>query len=100
MDIKAPCYDKCYRNFNEVEFNNELKQINWNELFKNKSSEQCASLFYYTIERLLDEMAPVIHLTRKEANLLKLPWITNGILISIKECNKIHKQYLKLKGKF
>ena len=80
-------------------FNNELEKINWNELFRNRTSEQCTSLFYNTIERLIDEMAPIRRLTKKESNLLKRPWITKGILISIKERNKIHKQYLKLKDK-
>ena len=44
-------------------------------------------------------MAPVTRLTRKETNLLKRPWVTKGILKPIKERDKIHKQYLKLKDK-
>ena len=70
---EAPRYGRSYKNFNDDEFNNELKKINWNELFRNQSSETCTSLFYNTVERLLDEMAPVKRLTRKEANLLKRP---------------------------
>ena len=73
---KVPRYGRSYKNFNEDEFNNELKKINWNELFRNQTSKQCTSLFYNTIERLLDEMAPVTRLTRKETNLLKRPWVT------------------------
>ena len=96
---KVPRYGRNYRNFNDDEFKNELRKINWNELFRSQSSEKCTSLFYNTIERLLDEMAPVKRLTRKETNLLKRPWITKGILISIKERDKIHKQYLKQKDK-
>ena len=50
---------------------NELKQINWNKLFENQTSENCMSIFYNTIERLFDEMASVKCLTKKEVNFLK-----------------------------
>ena len=74
---KAPRYGRTYKNFNEDEFNNELKKINWDELFKHQSSEHCTSLFFNTIDRLLDEMAPVKRLTKKETNLLKRSWIVD-----------------------
>ena len=94
---KAPRYGRSYKNFNEEIFHNEIKQKDWNKLFENKSSESCMNTFYNTIEQLLDEMAPVKRLTKKEVNLLKRPWITKGILISIKNRDKIHKEYLKCK---
>ena len=50
-----------------------------------------------TIERLLDEMAPVRRLSRNEINLLTRPWITNGLLKSMKNRDKIHKSFLKEK---
>ncbi len=42
-------------------------------------------------------MAPIRRLTKKEVNLLKKPWITNGILVSIRDRNEIHRQFLKEK---
>ena len=83
--------------FNDDEFQNELKHINWTQMFENKSSDECTTIFYKTIERLLDEMAPVRCLSKKEINLQHRPWITKGILISIRERDRIHKQYLKEK---
>ena len=51
---KAPRYGRSYKDFNDGTFNNELNQINWIKLFENQTSENCMSLFYNTIERLLD----------------------------------------------
>ena len=47
------------------------------------------------MEELLDEMAPVRRLSKKEINLLTRPWITNAILKSIKDRDRTHKSYLK-----
>ena len=38
------------------------------------------SNFYFKIEKLLDEMAPVKKLTKKEISLQQRPWITPDIL--------------------
>ena len=40
-------------------------------------------------------MATVRCLSKKEANLQQRPWITHGILVSIKERDRIHKSYAK-----
>ena len=40
-------------------------------------------------------MAPVRSLSKKEVNLQQRPWITNGILKSIKERDRLHKLYTK-----
>ncbi len=88
-------YGRSYRNFNQNEFETELKNIDWNTLFIAKNCDESYTIFYEKIERLLDEMAPVRRLTRKEVNLLSRPWITNGILKSIKDRDKNHHDYIK-----
>ena len=42
-------------------------------------------------------MAPVRRLNKKEINILTRPWITNGILKSIKDLDIIHRTFLKEK---
>ena len=46
---------------------------------------------------LLDEMAPVRKLTKKESSLQKCPWMTSGLLKSIKTGDTLHKKYTKEK---
>ena len=47
--------------------------------------------FYEKVERLLDEMAPIKKLTQKEQGLKNRPWITSGILTSMKKRDKLYK---------
>ena len=42
-------------------------------------------------------MAPLRKLTKKEIGLQKLPWITNGLLISMADRDKTYKLFLKEK---
>ena len=42
-------------------------------------------------------MAPIKKLTKKEVRLQKRPWITNGILISMKNRDKTYKEFIKEK---
>ena len=96
-NIKVTKKSRCYRNFNHDEFKNELLNIDWKNLFLNKRSEESFNLFFQKIEVLLDEMAPIKRLSRKEAKTEKKPWITSGILKSIQNRDKLHKKFLKEK---
>ena len=43
-------------------------------------------------------MAPVKKLSKNEVRLQKLPWITKGILISMKSRDKAYKEFVKEKN--
>ena len=80
--------------FNQNEFHEELLKINWNEIYDiNTNTNQKFKSFYGKIEKLLDEMAPVQKLTKKEIGLSNRPWITFGILASMKQRDKLYKEY-------
>ena len=55
------------------------------------------SNFYFKIEKLLDEMAPVKRLTKKEIGLQQSPWITPDIMSAINERNKLYKEFIEEK---
>ena len=55
------------------------------------------SNFYFKIEQLLDEMAPVKKLTKKEIGLQQRPWITPDIISTINERNKLYKEFIEEK---
>ena len=94
---KTVKYGRSYKHFNHDEFKNELNVIDWEALFYNKNCDDSFATFYNTLEELLDEMAPVRRLSTKEINLLTRPWITNGILKSIKDRDRTHRNYLREK---
>ena len=88
-------YQRSFKNFNNDEFENELRQIDWNTLLTHKTSEEAISFFFNKINVLLDEMAPYKHLNPREIKSENSPWVTPGILKSIINRDKIHKLYLK-----
>ena len=55
------------------------------------------SNFYFKIEHLSDEMAPLKKLTKKEIGLQQRPWITPDIIAAINERNKLYKEFLEEK---
>jgi hypothetical protein len=58
-------------------------------------TDQSFTLFYDKIIRLLDEMAPMQKLTKKEIGLRKCPWITYGILASMRKRDSLYKKMTK-----
>ena len=84
-----------WRIFNKREFEDELRNINWNNILKPEmKTNDCLNLFYNTT-KLLDEMAPFKRLTKKEVSLKQIPWITTGILISMKKRDCLYKDMTK-----
>ena len=52
-------YGRSFKNFSQNEFNNEIKNVNWELHFHNKNSDQCLNFLITKIDLLLDEMAPI-----------------------------------------
>ena len=63
-------------------------------MFNNKNSNECLEALLSETDNILNIMAPIKRLSKKEIKLQKLPWITNGILKSIQERDKTHKKYI------
>ena len=58
------------------------------------STEVSCKKFINIINNLLDEMAPMKKLTKKEMSLKHKPWISFGILTSMKTRDKLLKDFL------
>ena len=73
-----------FRNFNKLEFAEELSNIEWNNLInENVGTEISYQNFYSKIENILDYMAPYRKQSQKEIKLEHMPWVTRGILKSM-----------------
>ena len=86
---------RSYRHFNQNEFHSELKKVAWFSHLKNKNTNNCTEASFQTIDHLLDEMAPVRRISRKDIYLLERPWIINGILKSMYDRDKKYKEFVK-----
>ena len=93
-----PKRQRTFKNFSYVEFENEVKKINWLVLLQHTKSDDALKSFYDTIEKLLDEMAPYKTLSKKEQNLQQRPWISGDILSEMHTRDEIHKKNLNAKN--
>ena len=80
-------YARDYRNYNKRVFSEELSNIDWNYITTNNNidTNRSYNLFYYKIEKILYEIAPYRKMTKNELRLEQRPWITRGILQSMRK---------------
>ena len=92
-------YARDYRNFNKPEFSEELSNIDWNYITTNNNidTNRSYNLFYYKIEKILDEIAPYRKMTKNELRLEQRPWITRGILQSMRKRDNLYKSMAREK---
>ena len=84
-----------WRIFNKREFSEELSKIDWDNILSAQlDTNQACNKFFNIITRLLDEMAPFRKMTKKEISLKQHPWISHGIVTSMKKRDKLYKEFL------
>ena len=89
-----------FSKFDDKHFILDLKSINWNKHLNLEKND-----VNYSLNKLLDiynailnRHAPIKKISNKEIKLKTKPWITKGILTSIKIKNKLYKKYCKAKN--
>ncbi|XP_065679802.1 uncharacterized protein LOC136094122 [Hydra vulgaris] len=95
-------YRRCFKNFDDKKFLKDLKKTDWLLInqYENYDVNNSTSKFLDIVKRLLDKHAPFKMFNKKATKSLSKPWITNGIITSIKIKNKLHKKYIKCKLKY
>ena len=91
----VPKFGRSYKNFRNEEFQEELGRIEWNSLFKDKTVNDQVKIFLDKINVILDIMAPIRKLSKRENKLKLNPWITKGLLKSMSDRDKLYKQFIK-----
>ena len=85
-------FGRSYKNFNNDEFSKDLQAIHWDVLFENKTFDEKMKIFLDHVTKILDYMAPVKKLTRREVRARQSPWITKGIITSMKNRDLLYKK--------
>ena len=89
-------FSRDWKNFNRQRFAYELSKLSWDDVTcEHLNTNTSIKNFYNNVTELLDEMAPIKRLTKKERGLIERPWITIGILNSIKSRDQCYKNFLK-----
>ena len=98
MSIKREYYKRFYRDykhFSEDEYLHDLMHTNWNNKLNNlnDSLNQVTKDVIDTIRELTDKHAPIKEVPRSKAKQFSKPWITSGILKSIKTKQKMYRSH-------
>ena len=85
---------------NEERFKCELNGLDWPNILRinNDNVDLSFDLFYENVKKLILKHAPLKKLTIQEKKLRLKPWITTGILTSIKTKNRIYRKFLRTKN--
>ena len=68
-------------------------------MLEKKDVDYSFDKFFLIVETLLDTYAPIQKLTKAESKLKpRRPWLTRGIMTSIKKKNVIYKKFIKAKN--
>ena len=87
-----------YENIYAKKFKNELQSIDWTTALATNNNDVSQSLKFLSITNsLLDKYAPLKQASEKCMKTQSKPWITKGILTSIRKKVKIHSKSLKTK---
>ena len=89
-------FKRSFKNFDNENFILDYLAIDWSQL-DSKDTNEAFELFLSKIIVLLDQYAPLTKVTNKEYKLRAKPWITKGILKSIKIRDKIFNKFTKAK---
>ena len=96
---KKEIFQRNFKNFKEQNFLSDLKKIDWDTVFSDCKQDVDLSYkkFLDKITKLLDIHAPVKKLSHKEKKSLSKPWLTKGILQSIKQKNVLYRKFIRTK---
>ena len=85
--------------FDNDSFLAKLSAVDWTEVLQLYCSDVNFSFnsFYDVIDNLLEECAPVVNIQIRKLPKPCNPWITNGLLCSMKIRDNLHKRYLSVK---
>ena len=87
-----------FKNLNKESFESDIKETKWDEILELKGNVDLSSEnFLKTFDSIIDKHLPLRKLTIQEKKLSQKPWITTGILNSIKNRNRKYRKYQRAK---
>ena len=93
------CFKRDTKNFDKESFILDMLDVNWNELTQTDKNNPNLSFNFFEekLMKIIDSYMPLKKMTKSELKRKRKPWITQGILISIKQRDKLYKKFIKAK---
>ena len=81
-------------------FREDFNKLDWLKILQTEKQDANFSFnaFHDSLETLLDKFLPLKKITKTEYKRKFKPWITQGILISMKRRNKLFGKYIRIKN--
>ena len=98
--IETTTKKRYMKNFNRKKYLKELEEINTMLLLQRNNVNEMFETFQNKFLIIIDNNAPIIILSGKESKLRQKPWLTKGILESIRIKNQLYKKYIQKKDNF
>ena len=101
---KYNIFKRNFSNLKEEDFTNlksDFNFIDWDQILHYDRNDVNLSFdtFFTTFENILDKYCPLRKVRNKDFKNKHKPWITKGILISIKRRDKLFGKYIRAKNK-
>ena len=98
-NLKHNNFKRNWSTFDQEKFVLDFFEINWKDKLNlnERNIDLSFDNFYKIINNLLDTHIPLKRLTKKQIKTMSKPWITQGLLTSIKKRDQIHKLFIKSK---
>ena len=85
---------RSYKKYEGKKFQDSLAEVRWDLVFKQNDVNKAYIMFYELFQRICDKHAPILTQTAtKRRNSAKKPWITTGILKSIRRKQKLYSKF-------
>ena len=92
----APIKKRIINYENMKKFKNELKDIDWTQIYEIDDVNDCYDNFMSMFHSLYDKCFPEIVIKQDSKCKFKKPWLTRGLFRSIQKKQRLYKSYLKV----
>ena len=96
--FKNGVFVRDYSHYNEEDLITETGDVNWETVYNSDDVNLAFNTFFNKLNMITEKHVPLKKLSKNKVKLLTKPWITKGLMISIKNKNKLYKLYLKSKN--
>lgn len=91
---KTSIYYRDYSQFNKEQYLYDLGKVKWNDMYVDNDINETTRNIMKTIHKIIDKYAPIKLASRRKMKQMQKPWITNGILKSVKQKQKLYQASL------
>ena len=92
-NVEEPVLVRHVNDINLIRFQNDILNVNWTSVYECTNAQSAFTKFFEIHSSIFNRCFPIKPLKKTYRN--RLPWLTNGLKLSIKTKNNLYKRHLK-----